>query len=62
MEEETVKTNYGSLGKYMYFSDDKDVLIRLAVKFLIEYQLYSAKVPRTIIPKPSFLKIPRISQ
>ncbi len=37
-------------GKYMFFSDNKEELIELGKKLLIEYDLFAAKIPNTDIP------------
>jgi len=50
---ELKKPNHGSLGKYLFFSDNKQALIDLAEKILIKYSLYNAKVPLTNNPQPS---------
>lgn len=47
------RLNHGSLGKYMFFSDNKEKLISLGKEILLKYYLYNAKVPQTNIPKNS---------
>jgi hypothetical protein len=41
------------LGKYLFFSDNKKELITLAKKLLIQYKLYTAKVPSSNIANKS---------
>lgn len=53
MEVEHEKPYHGTLGKYLFFSDDKEELKRLAKEILSNYNLYSAKVPKSDEPKPS---------
>lgn len=51
--EKGTKKEVGTLGKYLYFSDNKQSLISLAKKLLIRYGLPSAKVPKSDIPNNS---------
>ncbi|MHA1227953.1 MAG: hypothetical protein ACTSPV_14495 [Candidatus Hodarchaeales archaeon] len=53
LEEEKVKPNHGTLGKYLFFSDDKSLLISLGKEILLKYNLYSAKVPSSDKPRPN---------
>ena len=39
------------IGKYLFFSDEKKLLIDLAKKILEKYDLFTAKVPITNTPK-----------
>lgn len=41
------------LGKYLFFSDNKNELIKLANELLVKYNLYTAKVPSSNIPNKS---------
>lgn len=50
---ELIKPNHGTIGKYLFFSDDKKLLIKIAKEILLKYNLYNAKVPSTDEPNPS---------
>jgi len=50
---ELKKPKHGMIGKYMFFSDDKALLITIAKEILLKYKLYYAKVPLTDTPNPS---------
>ena len=39
------KPFHGTLGKYIFFSDNRDCLIELGKEILLKYNLYHAKVP-----------------
>lgn len=45
IEREIKKSKHGNIGKYLFFSDDKNLLIKLAKEILIKYNLFNAKVP-----------------
>lgn len=49
---ESEKENHGTIGKYLFFSDDKRKLMDLGKKIMSKYKLYIAKVPLTKLPKP----------
>jgi len=53
IELELFKPNHGNIGKYIFFSDDKQLLIKVAKEILQKYNLYNAKVPLTDKPNPS---------
>jgi hypothetical protein len=53
MELEIDKPNHGNIGKYMFFSDDKKLLIKIAKEILLRYNLFHAKVPLSDKPNPS---------
>jgi hypothetical protein len=48
---EMEKPNHGTIGKYLFFSDDKNQLIDLGKKLLAKYDLYIAKVPLSNKPQ-----------
>lgn len=50
MEEEVKKEFHGSIGKYLFFSSDKELLVELAQELLIKYKLHHAKVPTSMRP------------
>ncbi len=39
------KPNHSNIGKYMFFSDNKKLLIKIAKQILLKYNLFHAKVP-----------------
>lgn len=47
-EEEFKKDYHGTIGKYLFFSKNRDELIELAIKLLKEYDLSRAKIPPSI--------------
>jgi hypothetical protein len=49
---ESQKENNGTIGKYLFFSDDKGKLIDLGKKLMAKYELYIGKVPLTKLPRP----------
>lgn len=49
---ESEKENHGTIGKYLFFSDDKGKLIDLGKKIITTYKLYIAEVPLTKLPRP----------
>lgn len=49
--EENNRDNYWTSGKYLFFSDNKKLLIEIAEKILLEYDLYHAKVPSSDIKR-----------
>lgn len=51
IQEEITKPFHGSMGKYQFFSDDKEILIKLAKEILIKYCLFNAKVPLGNTPR-----------
>lgn len=51
LQEEITKPFHGSMGKYQFFSDDKETLIQLAKEILIKYKLFNAKVPLSNTPR-----------
>ena len=53
LELEMKKLNHGSIGKYLFFSDDKGELIKLAKLLLNKYNLFNAKVPLADTPRSS---------
>lgn len=54
IENNTLQQDSNSItGKYLFFSDSKDLLIDLAKKVLDEYDLLKAKVPSSDIPNNS---------
>ena len=46
-EKESKKEYHGSLGKYQFFCDDRDKLIEIAKKILLEFDLSNAKISKT---------------
>ena len=51
IQEEMKKPFHGSLGKYQFFSDNKESLIRIAKEIIIKYKLFNAKVPLSDTPR-----------
>ncbi len=47
-KEEVNKDHHGTIGKYLFFSKDRNELIELAKKLLKEYDLYHAKTPASL--------------
>jgi hypothetical protein len=45
--------NHGTIGKYLFFSDNKKELIDLAKRILERAELYDAKVPMSDVPNNS---------
>ena len=43
IELEIDKPNHGNIGKYMFFSDDKKLLIKTAKEILTKYNLFQQK-------------------
>ncbi len=48
---EMEKPNHGTIGKYLFFSDDKKELIELGKTLLDKHDLYIAKVPLSNKPQ-----------
>ncbi len=48
---EIEKPNHGTIGKYLFFSDDKNKLIDLGKNLLVKYDLHIAKVPLSNKPQ-----------
>lgn len=46
-EKELKKEYHGSLGKYQFFSDDRNKLVEIAKKVLLEFHLFNAKISKT---------------
>lgn len=51
IQEEMKKEFHGSLGKYQFFSDNKETLIKIAKEIIIKYKLFNAKVPLSNTPR-----------
>lgn len=47
------KPDQGKLGKYLFFSDDKEALFKLGKEILEKHNLYLAKIPSTDTPRKS---------
>ena len=47
------RPNHGTIGKYLFFSDNKDELLTLGKELLVKYNLYNAKVPMSDTPNKS---------
>jgi hypothetical protein len=50
--QELDKENNGTIGKYIFFSDDKWKLVDLGKKILASFNLYIAKLPASSTPRP----------
>ena len=44
MFQEEIKPSHGKLGKYLFFSDDREKLQRLLKEILLKFNLYCAKI------------------